>query len=132
MMLIEMSNTKKEVKLYLDKIIERKEMFNQEQKEFLITIIQLVLKKQLGEEKADEFIYKLRREEKNMLAVLEMIDRENARIRKEGRKEGKLESKLQIVKNMLKEQFTLSMISKITGLKISEIEKIKKNMKELN
>ena len=60
-MLIEKANTKKEVELNLNKIIERKEIFNQEHKEFLITIIQFVLKKQLGDVKANEFISKLRK-----------------------------------------------------------------------
>lgn len=79
-MLIEKSDTEKELELNLNKIIERKEMFSQEQTQLFITIIQLVLQNQLGKDKSREFVYKLRKEDKNMLAVLEMLDRENVRI----------------------------------------------------
>lgn len=77
-----------------------------------------------------------------MLAVLEMLDKKNARIRnegkiegkiegeKEGKKQGILESKIKIAKNMLKEKFAINMISKITGLKKEEIEKIQKNIEK--
>lgn len=123
MMLIEKSNTEKELEVNLNKIIERKEIFNQNQKEFFISIIQLVLQKKLGKGKTSVFVNKLRKGDENMLAVLDMLDRENARIRKEG----KIQSKIEIAQNMLKEKFSINTISKITGLKKEEIEKIQKN-----
>lgn len=95
MMLIEKSNTKEELEINLKKIIERKEAFNQEQREFFISIIQLVLQNQLDKEKTNEFVNKLKREDKSMLAVLEMLDRENARIRREAKNEGKIEGKIE-------------------------------------
>lgn len=124
MMLIEKSDTKKELERNLNKIIERKEVFAPEQRHLLITIIQLVLQNQLGKCNAIEIINKLRKDDdENMLAVLEMLDRENARIRNEGRQEGKIE----YIKNMLKEELSIELICKITGLKKEEIEKIQKN-----
>ncbi|MCK5197066.1 MAG: hypothetical protein KAR21_01870, partial [Spirochaetales bacterium] len=44
--------------------------------------------------------------------------------KKEGRLEGKLEGKIETAKNMLAEDLDIKMISHITGLSISEIEKL--------
>ena len=69
-------------------------------------------------------------DEGNMLAVVDMIRRENQMYieigKKEGKIEGKLEEKIKIVTNMLKEKFNVEMIQKITGVDKEEIEKIEK------
>lgn len=129
MFLIEKSNTEKKLQenlnKILDKIVSENNLLNEEQIQFFETIIQLVLQRKLGKSKADEAISKLRKGvNKNMLAVLEMLDRENARIRNEGRNEGKLED----VKNMLKEKLPIDLICKITGIEKNEIKKIEKAM----
>ena len=50
----------------------------------------------------------------------EAYDKEWA-LKEEGKTEGKREEKIEIVKNMLKENFEISMISKITNLTEEEI-----------
>jgi len=128
-LLIEKSDTEKELEMNLNKIIEKKQDFNQEQLDFLILVIELVLKNQLEKEKTNEFINKLKKEGKDMLAVLEMLDRENARIRNEGRLEGRMEARIDDAKNMLKEKLPIDLITRITGMKKEQIEKIKKDTK---
>ncbi len=44
---------------------------------------------------------------------------------KEGIKEGKLEQKIETVKNLLKENIDINIISKVTGLSLKEIENLK-------
>ena len=77
-----------------------------------------------------------------MLAVLDMIDRENQMYidigrkegmregRKEGKREGKKENSLEIVRNMIKEKFNEEVIQKITGVNKKEIEKIAKEIEK--
>ena len=60
-----------------------------------------------------------------MMAVFEMIDRENKMYINKGRKE----SVIQIVKNMLKKKLSINTISEVTGLSQEEIEKIAKEQK---
>ena len=45
----------------------------------------------------------------------------------EGKKEGQQETKINIAKSMLKEKLPVSLISKVTGIKEKEIEKIDEN-----
>ena len=65
-----------------------------------------------------------------MLAVLDMIDRENQMYIDIGRKEGKKENSLEIVRNMIKEKFNEEVIQKITGVNKKEIEKIAKEIEK--
>ena len=62
-----------------------------------------------------------------MLAVVDMIRRENQRYIEIGKKEGELKEKIKIVTNMLKEKFNIETIQKITGINKEEIEKIAQN-----
>ena len=66
-------------------------------------------------------------DEGNMLAVVDMIRRENQMYIEIGKKEGELKEKIKIVTNMLKEKFSVDMIQKITGVNKEEIEKIAQN-----
>ena len=63
-----------------------------------------------------------------MLAVVDMIRRENQMYidmgRKEGRKEGKIEGIKEIAKKLLSKNISKEEISEITGLDESEIDKI--------
>ena len=63
-------------------------------------------------------------DEGNMLAVVDMIRRENQMYIEIGKKEGKKEGEKQ---GELKEKFSVDMIQKITGVNKEEIEKIAQN-----
>ena len=126
-MIIEKSKTEKELEENLDKIIntmnKNKDIYTQEQKEFLITIIQCVLQKKLKNKKTKGLVEKLNSGgDGKVLAVLDMIDRENRRIRKEGIKEGKIE----VARELLKKKMSFEYIEEVTGLSRSVIEKLKK------
>ena len=146
-MLIEKSKNTENIVEILEKIVK---ITKEEDKETLRRIISIILEEKIGITKAKELIEKMEGDEGNMLAVVDMIRRENQMYieigkkegRKEGRKEGKiegkiegkkegkiegkLEEKIKIVTNMLKEKFNVEMIQKITGVDKEEIEKIEK------
>ena len=143
MMLIEKSKNTENIVEILEKIVK---ITKEEDKETLRRIISIILEEKIGMTKAKELIEKMEGDEGNMLAVVDMIRRENQMYieigKKEGRKEarkegkiegkkegkieGKLEEKIKIVTNMLKEKFNVEMIQKITGVDKEEIEKIEK------
>lgn len=64
-----------------------------------------------------------------MMQVIEMLNRERAKLREdsinEGRIKGKIEGKIEDIKNMLKENFSIELICKITGMSKDEIKNIK-------
>ena len=111
----------------LEKIVK---ITKEEDKETLRRIISIILEEKIGITKAKELIEKMEGDEGNMLAVVDMIRRENQMYieigKKEGKIEGKLEEKIKIVTNMLKEKFNVEMIQKITEVDKEEIEKIEK------
>ena len=145
-MLIEKMRYTEELGGYLEKIVKeinnKKDIYTKEQKELLGIVIKLVLNKKLDKKEIEELINELKEEEKDMLAVLEMIEEENKRLLRQGRKEGRElgekrgrkigiieganQRSIEIAKNMLREKSDIEFISKITGLKKEEIEKIKK------
>ena len=124
-LLIEKSKNEEEIEENLNKIQEGintgKIVFTKEQRNFFIRVIKLILQKQVREQKIDEYVEKFRREDNNMLAVLDMIDREHERIWQEGR----INKQKEIASNMLKEKMPLSVIQRLTGLKIEDIKKLK-------
>ncbi len=65
-----------------------------------------------------------------MLAVLDMIERENQKFIDIGRKEGKIEGKIEgfkeIARKLLNKNIPKEEISEITGLNEKEIDKIAK------
>ena len=127
MMLIEKSKNTENIVEILEKIVK---ITKEEDKETLRRIISIILEEKIGITKAKELIEKMEGDEGNMLAVVDMIRRENQMYieigKKEGKIEGKLEEKIKIVTNMLKEKFNIEMIQKITGVDKEEIEKIEK------
>ena len=127
MMLIEKSKNTENIVELLEKIVK---ITKEEDKETLRRIISIILEEKIGITKAKELIEKMEGDEGNMLAVVDMIRRENQMYieigKKEGKIEGKLEEKIKIVTNMLKEKFNVEMIQKITGVDKEEIEKIEK------
>ena len=69
-----------------------------------------------------------------MLAVLDMIERENQRYIDMGRKEGKIEGikekSMEIAKKLLNKNTSKKEISEITGLDETEIDRIARNNNE--
>ena len=140
MILIEKSKNTENIVEILEKIVK---ITKEEDKETLRRIISIILEEKIGITKAKELIEKMEGDEGNMLAVVDMIRRENQMYieigkkegkiegkkegKKEGVKQGELKEKIKIVTNMLKEKFNIETIQKITGINKEEIEKIAQN-----
>ena len=130
MMLIEKSKNTEEIAETLEKIINR---IQKEDKELLKSIIEIFLEEKIGIQKSTELIRKLESESDSMLAIVDMIRKENQMYidmgRKEGKKEGKIEGKTEtikeIVNKMLRKNLPEKTIIEITGINPKEIEKIK-------
>ncbi len=125
-MLIEKTRKTNELVKYLEEIVKemnsKKEVYTKEQKDLLITILDLTMKRKIGDDKTEELIKKLRvKEGENMLAVLDMIDRENRNLIRKGEKRGIKKGKLEDAKNMLKKEIDIGTIIEITGLTKEEI-----------
>lgn len=135
LMLIEKSKTEKELIENFNKIKlkmnNKNNIYTQEQKELLIILMYGLLEKKVGKEKANKKINILKKEGgDSMLAVYDMIDRENERIRlegkREGKREGKKEGKIEVAKKLLNKEMTFKDIQEVTGLSIKVIENLKK------
>ena len=130
MMLIEKSKNTEEIAETLEKIISKTQ---KEDKELLKRIIEIILEEKIGITKSKELIKKLEKGSDSMLAVVDMIRKENQMYidmgRKEGKKEGKIEGKTEtikeIVNKMLRKNLPEKTIIEITGINPKEIEKIK-------
>ena len=139
MMLIEKSKNTEETVETLEKVIERTK---EEDKDVLIRIIKIVFKEKLGDDEVERLVNKIEEgREKEVLAVVDMIRRENQMYidmgRKEGKKEGKIEGKIEgikeksieIAKKLLSKNTSKKEIIEITGLNEKEIDKILKETK---
>ena len=124
MMLIEKSKNTENIVEILEKIVK---ITKEEDKDTLRRIISIILEEKIGITKTKELIEKMEGDEGNMLAVVDMIRRENQMYIEIGKKEGELKEKIKIVTNMLKEKFNIETIQKITGINKEEIEKISQN-----
>ena len=136
MMLIEKSKNTEEIAKTLEKIITHKE-----DKELLKSIIEIFLEEKIGIQKSTELIRKLESESDSMLAIVDMIRKENQMYidmgRKEGKKEGKREGKKvgriegkkdtlrEIAIKMLKKNLTEKEITEITGISKKELNNLK-------
>ncbi len=96
-------------------------------KEFLLLYIELVLNKKFDKKEAKQIINDI--EGGSMFFVT--LDHIFQQEKEEGEKKGKLEGKLEAAKEMLKDNLDIEIIIKYSGLTIEEIEKIKKEMKDL-
>ena len=92
-MLIEKAENDNELTDYSEKIAmvikKDKETYGNQTKNIFILMINLILKRKIGNEKAEELIKILEGGNENMLAVLEMIDRENKKIYRRGKRKGR-------------------------------------------
>lgn len=138
MMLIEKSKNTEEIAETLEKIINR---IQKEDKELLKRIIEIILEEKIGITKSTELIRKLESESDSMLAIVDMIRKENQMYidmgRKEGKKEGKREGKKvgriegkkdtlrEIAIKMLKKNLTEKEITEITGISKKELNNLK-------
>ena len=121
MMLIEKSKSKEEIIEKIEKVIERTK---ENDDSILTSIIKLVLKEKIGDQEVTRLINKIEGGNKEMLAVLDMIERENQMYIDIGRKEGKIEGFKEIAKKLLNKNISKEEISEITGLDKNEIDKI--------
>ena len=126
MMLIEKAKNTKETIEYFEKIAAN---VKQEDKLILQRIIKIIYKEKIGKEEKNKLINKIMGGEKNMLAVLDMIDKENQMYINKGKEEGIKENCVQIIKNMLENKFSIDSIIKATKMSKEDIEKIAKSMK---
>ena len=138
MMLIEKSKNTEEIAETLEKIINKT---RKEDKELLKSIIEIFLEEKIGIQKSTELIRKLESESDSMLAIVDMIRKENQMYidmgRKEGKKEGKREGKKvgriegkkdtlrEIAIKMLKKNLTEKEITEITGISKKELNNLK-------
>ncbi len=124
MMLIEKSKNTEETVETIEKVIERTK---EEDKDVLIRIIKIVLKEKLGEDEVKRLVNKIEEgRKKEVLAVLDMIERENQMYIDIGRKEGIKEKSIEIAKKLFKMGLTKEQVEEATQLKKEEIEKIVK------
>ena len=136
MMLIEKSKNTEEIAETLEKIINKT---RKEDKELLKSIIEIFLEEKIGIQKSTELIRKLESESDSMLAIVDMIRKENQMYidmgRKEGKKEGKIEGKTEtikeIVNKMLRKNLPEKTIIEITGINPKEIEEIKNSKNKI-
>lgn len=137
LMLIEKSKNHEELLNNLEKIINKliidKNYFNKNQIELFKNIFKYIIGNKIKKNKKIELLKKLEGE-KNMLAVIEMLQREdlkpiNVGMKKgikEGRKEGRKETILKICKKLLEKNYSMEEIKEITNLSEEEIKKIAK------
>ena len=126
MLLIEKSKNTEETVETLEKVIERTK---EEDKDVLIRIIKIVFKEKLGDDEVERLVNKIEEgREKEVLAVVDMIRRENQMYIDMGRKEGKIEGikekSIEIAKKLLSKNTSKKEISEITGLDETEIDRI--------
>lgn len=126
-LMIEKSRTGDNFITNIEKVIERT---NKDKLYVIEKIINLILRKELGNEKTDILLekFKSEKEEIDMLLVAERLkkdrEKEMKRCKMEGRKEG-IEKGIQVTaKKMLEEGLEIDLIHKITGLNKEKIQKL--------
>lgn len=124
-LMIEKSRTDKNFIANIEKVVERT---NTDKLYVIEKIINLILRKELGNKKTDMLLekFKNKKEGKNMLLVAERLkkdrEREMKRCQKEGMEKGIQKTKLITAKKMLEEGLDIDLINKITGLSKEKIE----------
>lgn len=132
-MLIEKANKLDELRENLRSIVikinkeERLGLTSKEKKEELEGYIAQVISKKIGTIETKELIQELKKgSEENMgMAVDEMIKREKARLRREGRRTEKKEGKIEVAKKLVEINMPLKQIKEITGITEEELKMYK-------
>lgn len=129
-LVLEKTRTNENFSDSIEKVIQK----TKKEKQYMIEkIIDLILRKQLGEEATESLLEKFRNEEEEgMLLVAERLkkdtERKMKRCKMEGKKEGKEErieeTKRMTAKKMLEEGLSMELIEKITGLGKQKIEEL--------
>ena len=123
MMLVEKAKNSDDIVSAVERILK---VTKEEDRDLLKRIILIILNRKIGENEAYRLANKLRGDDENMLAVLDMIDRENQMYINIGKKE----STLEIARKMLRLKVNTNIIKEATGLKEEEIEKIGKEIEK--
>jgi len=138
LIILEKCKTKEDVLENIEKIIHELNIKKYTEEEIKICKISIktILQKCFKEISIQEVLKKFKMEgEDNMLNCVEMVQkdiRQSLKDAKEaGRTEGRINREIEIIKNMLKEKFSIDTIKTISGMKEKEIEKIAKEMNVL-
>ena len=122
--LIEKTNNEEELINILKKIIEKTK--DEQDKECLREMITILLKGKIKKEEQEKLSLMLKKEEKGMIAVVEMLREENRKREEKGRREGRREGLKIVAGNMLHKGMKIDDIKDITGLTKKEIQEIEK------
>ena len=138
LILLERAKDENELEKSLNEILEQiknltDEEYSEQKKEILKSVINVLIRRIIGSEKTEDYLNKLEERDDSMEAVLEMIDREEKKKKikyekigiKKGIERGINKTKTELIRNMLKENLPIDLISKITGLSQQKIKKIK-------
>lgn len=130
LLIIEKSNTQKEFIENLKEILKElnNKSYTKEEIKLCEITIKAMIKNNFKREEAEEILGNLKFERgDNMFRVDEMFKREEKRFRNEGKIEGEIETKIKIIKNMLKEKFSINKIAELSEMSENEIKKIAKD-----
>lgn len=131
LILIEKSRTKEEFYESVDKIskeFKTKEMiYTKDSQKFFVNALMTIAQNLFDDVDMNKKIQEIAKEvDDPMMQVLEMLKRDIYKANQEAIKEGRIEGKINIIKNMLKENIPLSVISSVSGITQSEIKKLVK------
>ena len=128
MMLVERARREEELIEILEEILP---LTKDNEREDVINILRYILVKDIGEEKAKEYIKKLEEGVIEMSGYVNYLrqDREATmlKMRNEGKKEGKRAGENNIIKTLFKNKMPAKEIAEKTGIALTEILKIVKN-----
>ena len=128
-MLIESKKDTEEMIESLEKIINilnEDNVYTKQQKQLLAIMINLIFRNKINNDKiTDNLIKRLdKKEEKEMLAILDTIAEENERILQQGKREGRKDTTINYVRKMKKANLDIKLIMEITGLTKEKIENL--------
>lgn len=123
MLLIEKCESTEETIKVLEKIINK---VKDKDKDILIRILKLILNEKIGEQEVKRLVSKIEGGNEEMLAVIDMVRRENQMYINIGKKEGKKQTCIEIAKKLLSRNIPKEDIQEITGLKQKELDSIAK------
>ena len=116
-MLVERARREEELIEILEEILP---LTKDNEREDVINILRYILVKDIGEEKAKEYIKKLEEGVIEMSGYVNYLRQDREATMLKMRNEGKIQEAIRVAKNMLKEKIDLNLIEKITGLKRSQ------------